>query len=398
MEAVGSRLGARPLALLLWILAAGLVGWTAARGFEGPDRRLDARPIVLAGHAWLSGESPYVSETYSRLWQAELHGPRPDAFVFAYPPNAALVLAPLALGGVSLGLVLLDVLNVACFALALFFCMRLAGDGVSPEWRSAARAGALALCASCGALSGTLLIGQTSLWVLAAVLWLWWSGPSAVPRALDVFAVALLAMKPSLTLPVLCFLAVLRPLPVVFAAALSLVTCVVVALWTDGGALPAEWLRALASYSATPANQPALLASAQHLFTGLPAPSLPAFGALMGAFLGFTARKAPRDSLDEPWLAVLALALACSPAHEYDLVLAAPLAAFLVRARPAAWPWYVAGVVAVARPAALARITARLGLGEAGELERLISALATVLLAGGTLVHVVSKTPWLRVP
>jgi hypothetical protein len=389
------------LTAALWVLAACAVAWCVARGLAGPDRRLDARPLVLAGCAWLDRESPYEPEVYSRLWQQELHAPRPEAFVFAYPPSTALVLAPLALPGLPAGLVLLDGLNLVALAIALWLCARLGGDAASREWRGAARAAALALAASTGALSGTLLIGQTSLWALAALLWLWRVGAADELRVSSVLAIAVVAMKPSLTLPLLGFLAMQRPWAVAWAAALSLAICAVVAAVTSGVALPAEWLRALAAYAAAPVNGPALLASAQHLFVRM-APDLPAWplvllGAAAALPVGWIARGLrDRDALDEHWATAVALSLACSPAHGYDLVLAAPLAALLLRVRPAAWPWYAFGVIAVARPAALGRAAAALGGGDASELERMVSALGAAVLAAGTGIQMLRGTPLLR--
>jgi hypothetical protein len=385
-------LSQRALALLtaaLWVVAACAVAWCVARGFSGADRRLDARALVLAGRAWLQRESPYEPEAYSRLWEQELHTPRPDAFVFAYPPSTAFVLVPLALPGVPRGLALLDTLNLVALALALVLCARLGGDAAPREWRGAARAAALALGASCGALSGTLLIGQTSLWALAGLLWLWRSSAADELHASTVLAIAVVALKPSLTLPLLCFLAVLRPWAVAWAAALSLAICAIVAAASSGAALPAEWLCAAAAYAATPVNGPAELASAQHLLawlgSGLPSWPLALLGAAAAAAVGWSARGLrERDALDEHWAAAVALAVACSAAHGYDLVLAAPLAALLLRVRPAAWSWYPVGVLAIARAAALARAAAAIGGGDVLELERLVSALGAALLAVGT--------------
>jgi hypothetical protein len=397
-------LSQRALALLtaaLWVVAACTVAWCVARGASGADRRLDARALVLAGQAWLQRESPYDAEAYSRLWEQELQSPRPDAFVFAYPPSTALVLAPLALPGVAAGLGLLDALNLIALAFALVLCARLGGDPAPREWRGAARAAALALAASCGAISGTLLIGQTSLWALAALLWLWRSSAADELRTSTVLAIAVVAMKPSLTLPLLCFLAVLRPWTVAWAAALSLAVCAIVAAATSDAALPIEWLRAVAAYAATPANAPAELASAQHLMARL-GPAVPGWplvlaGALAAAAVGWSARgMRERDALDEHWIAAVALSLACSPAHGYDLVLAAPLAALLLRVRPGAWPWYGLGVLAVARPSALGRAAAVLGGGDPLELERWASALGVALLAIGACSGLVLGIRYLR--
>ena len=389
------------LGVALWALAACVIAWTVWRGFEGANRRLDARPLILGGHAWLLGESPYLPETYSRLWEQAFRVPRPDAFVFAYPPSAALLLVPLAFPGVQVGLLLLDLLNLVSLALSLLLCARLGADPADAHWRGPRPAVAVALAAACGSLSGTLLVGQTSLWALVAILWVWRAAGGSALWAVNAFAVSVAAMKPSLTLPLLCFVAVLRPRLVGVAAALSVMVCIAVAMATDGGAIVREWLSAIAGYAATSANAPLELASAQNLLARL-APQLPAWplailGGLAGAFVGWDARRATdAASLDEHWVAAVALAAACSPAHGYDLVLAAPLAALLPRIRPAAWPWYGLGVLAVGRPELFARVASALSGGDVASLERLTSAIGTVLLAAGASAHVALRRQLLR--
>ncbi len=382
-----------------WAVAGSAVALTVWRGFNGASRRLDARPLILAGYAWVLGESPYANETYSRLWQQVFHSPRPESFVFAYPPSAALILAPLALRGVDVGLVLLDLLNLVSLSLALFLCARLGGESAAAPSRGPRRAVALALTCACGSLSGTLLLGQTSLWVLSAVLWLWLCTDTSRLRIAEVFAVSVAAMKPSLTLPLLCFLAVLHPRLVAAAAAFSIAVCAVVAASTGGPAVFAEWLQAVVAYSAASANAPVELASAQRLFDGL-APGIPAWplaalGGLGGGLIGWDARRRSCARADGHWIAAVALAAACSPAHAYDLVLGAPLAALLPRIRPVAWAWYGLGVLAVARPAPLAGLAASLAGADATALEGLISAIGTVLLAAGAGAHLMLRRPLL---
>jgi len=144
---------------------------------------------------------------------------------------------------------------------------------------------------------------------------------------------------------------------------------------------------------------PVELASAQNLVARL-APALPSFvlgalGGALGALVGWDARRRESAGLgDEHWIAALALALACSPAHGYDLVLAAPLAALLPRVRRSAWPWYGLGLLAVARPAVLARVAGLAGLG-APQLEGLVSALGTAALALGAGAHLALRRPLL---
>jgi len=395
-----AQAGTKRLGAAIWSLAAAAVAWTVWRGFIGANRRLDARPLVLAGWAWLHGQSPYSAETYSRLWEQLFHSPRPDAFVFAYPPSSALVLVPLALPGIDGGLLLLDLLNLVSLSVGLILCARLGGGPPPVDWRGPRCAAALALAAACGSLSAALLIGQSSLWALVAVLCLWPSAGAPRLPIVEALAVAVAAMKPSLTLPLLCFFALLRPWLVAGAAGFSLAICAAVAAATGGPGVFGEWVRAVAAYSATPANAPLELASAAQL-VGRFAPGLAAWplamaGGLAGALVGWDARRTASDaSTDEHWVAAIALAAACSPAHGYDLVLAAPLAALLPRIRPAAWPWYALGVLAVARPAPLAHFVHAVSGAEATSLERLVSAIGTAILATGAVACVALRRPLL---
>jgi glycosyl transferase family 87 len=374
---------------LLWLAAVLAIGITIERGLVGENRHLDAKPLALAGHAWTRGLSPYVPEVFSSLWQEAFGAPRPEAFVFAYPPIAAAILAPLGVAGVDRGVALLDWLNLLSLGVALFLCARLGAPGKS--WRDPVFPLALCLACSVGALSATLLLGQSSLWILCAIVWLWIADENPRPRASTVLAVAVAAMKPSLSLPVLCFLAVRRPLTVAWAFAVSLVVCVAVAAWTDGIAVLAEWLRSLSSYSAIPANAPIELASAQQLVArGLPQLSLwwlTAAGALAGAWLGWSSRRAGAF-VEDHWLAVIALALAVAAAHPYDMVLAAPLAALVFRVVARDRLLYAIAVLAIARPAIYAKLGSTIAQVDPTPAVLLVSGIAVALLAAGILFRI----------
>jgi len=370
--------------------------WTISRGFVGTTRRLDARAIVLGGNCWAHGLSPYVPDEYSRAWQTAYHSPRPDEFVFAYPPTLAILVVPLNSFGLDIGLDLFDALNVTALGAVLFACLWLMRDVHAGPWHQPRFALSVGLAAAVGALSGTLLVGQTGLLPLAAILGLWIL-PRERWRALRVACVVIATMKPSLTLIVLCFLAVTDPVLIALSAVTVCVLCVPVAMVSGGFSMPGDWLRALRSYAATPANAPQELASGQYLFARLwpagLAAILTAVGALGGVLLGIRDRVGRKqDAVPaanvESLLSLLALSAACLPLHSYDMILIAPLAAVVpfVRIRSL---WFPAGVLLVARPAVVARLLEAAGIRFENP-DAMIMSGGTALLAIGMLACIAS--------
>ncbi len=378
------------IAACAWVLAACVLAWVVSRGFVGPARRLDARAVLLGGICWSQGISPYVADAYANAWQLVFHGPRPDEFVFAYPPTSALLLVPLGWLGADAGLSAIDGLNLASLGLVLAGCIMLVRNYGDGPWRRARLGVGLALAAAVGPISGTLLLGQTGLWALTGMVGLWVLPRGRFPAA-RVMCVIVATTKPTVALPVLCFVAVTEPALMAVAVLASLAVCAPVLLTSGGLAVPGQWLEALRTYASTPANTPLELASAQHLLfrfvPAVPPAVLTVLGALVGVLVGLRARKyrSPEHAL-EHWLLLVAVSAACLPLHTYDLILIVPLAVAIPFAKGSSRFWFPIGVLLAARPSALAGLLARFGM-PFEHAAPAVAAVGTAVIAAGACFH-----------
>lgn len=338
---------------MLWLAVLLAGAYTIKRGFAPEVRHLDARSLYLGGACWSGGRSPYVADNLDQAWQARFGTARPSSMVFAYPPTIAALLVPIGLLPVKLGLAAIDVLNVlALLASLVLLVPALRRERAQP--RSEPRfALAVLLALAVGAISGTLALGQSGFWVLAAILGLWalpLSGAS-LPAAVLIFACS---FKPSISLPFLAYSAVTRPRAVGLAALFGVPVVAALAL-TSGGSLLGEWMLALRTYAMQTDNGPLFLASGQHLVALLlphvPAPALALAAAALGAAVGWSARvsRSDRPSLDD-LLLLSASVVAFSSIHGYDLVIAVPLAAAIPFVRPGMRLWYLPLVALLMRP------------------------------------------------
>jgi hypothetical protein len=258
-------------------------------------------------------------------------------------------------------------------------------------WREPQAALGLLFAAAVGPISSTLLLGQTGLLSLAAVL-----GLCSLParfRALRIACVVVASTKPTLTLPVLCFLALTEPALVAIAAAVAVVLCTPVWLASGGVGVVGEWLSALKLYATIPSNAPIDLSSAHHLLARF-APSVPAalltVAAMVGGLLlGYRARVRATGLTLENLLLLLALSAAFLPLHEYDMVCVVPLAAMIPFARRSA-AWFPLGVLMTARPGLIARALGAAGL-QMDHANTFVSGSGAVLLVFGLCYLLISQ-------
>lgn len=346
---------------LLWGALVLIVGYALLRGLSGENRWLDARPVYLGGYCWAHGLSPYVSATYSAAWADVYDVARPDVMVFAYPPSIAVLLVPLGLLPVQVALWAMDGLNVMLLGVCFASLHRLLRPYATRE-RDPRVPLALLAAASVGAVSATMVLGQTGFWVLAAILVLW-NLPLGRPQWSATLLLALCSFKPTVGLPFLMYFLVLRPVDLVRAGVITLPVVLGVA-WISGGmSVLGEWLAAMSEYSAVGPNLPSALASGHRVIDAL-APWFPRALLLLvpagaGLSLGLRERTSQRDTPSlESLLVLCAFVVGFAPIHDYDLVVALPLAAALPFV-PRTWLWWSLPAVAIlARPNIPAKILA----------------------------------------
>ncbi|KZS63475.1 MAG: glycosyltransferase 87 family protein [Mycobacterium pseudokansasii] len=86
---VGSRLGRASLWCLLWLVAAGALGYVAWRLFGRIPYRIDIDIYQMGAQAWLDGRPLYTGDV-------KFHTPIGLDLPFTYPPLAAVVFSPFA--------------------------------------------------------------------------------------------------------------------------------------------------------------------------------------------------------------------------------------------------------------------------------------------------------------
>jgi Glycosyltransferase family 87 len=392
---------AKGLRGVVWVIAALTVSVVVYRGLVPPGH-VDSKPLVLAGLCWLQGLSPYRLDQYDAVWREALREQRPPPFVFAYPPTAALLVIPLAAFGLQAGELMLDVLNLVALVVVLVACITLMSRqlGQSPADTRIALATLLGT-ALIGAISHTLVLGQTGLVILAATAALWVLPKTSCWRGTRVFCVVLLTMKPTLTLPVLSFLLVVDTRTVLLASAAAvLVTLVPTALSGSGAGIVVEWMRSLNDYGSTEANQPAALVGLNHLLSrmgyALPYGVLSACGSLGGLLIGL--RSSKRNSsvmtLDD-LVACLVLTLAFERLHGYDTVLGTPIAFSLAAMRRRWLVWCAPAVVLLGRPNPLANCLSWLlpGTVALNNLEMSVASVALLVAVAVAFVRSTEASP-----
>ena len=355
-----TREGARRLAFLFFIASLTWALWSGFRASEVRD--LDGRALYVAGRCWLERVSPYDAAEFARVWEHSLGERHRAAFVFAYPPTAVVLAAPLALLPWPAARYLLAVANLLALAASLAACATLLRRwlGVTPrDPRLWAGLGAACLV---GAVAGTLQLGQTGLLALAGALVGFLVADRGSPW-LFAGAVMLATVKPQVT--AFALLAILVAAGVSrFAAAVALSGIVAVVGLAAAGVLlhPGQLVEALASYREVGANTgqqlAGLTALTSSLSVDLNAGWLAAAGLVAFAALLWVGLREPfgRGGVSACALACLSFSASVTflPSHGYDYVaFLLPLAAW--PSFPMPWTLVLApALIAAARPNPLA--------------------------------------------
>jgi hypothetical protein len=328
----------------VFFLLTGVVG----KGREGEAYAMhDFLYFYAAGRMWLDGASPYLYADYVRHAVGSIPLPPEQVSAqltsaWAYPPTSATPLAVLGLTSFDTARLIFCVVNaLSLLIIALIFvhAAAYAPNVRHSRWRTGVLALVATLTIGSPFASHNMWMGQSSLFVVAALSATWWllqRGPGAGRgTALAAAAAALATIKPPLAILYLFQVTMLeRRVGLVVAGALFCCLLILPAVVASGplGALR-EWLQAMAEYSLTTQAQPdfhhsfgirSIFASA-----GLDVPNMAplALAVMIPAWLGRGFTPLDRFAL------CLSASLLFIHAHDYSLVAVAPLvAALLIRA------------------------------------------------------------------
>lgn len=305
---------------MLALVAFGVVGvGRDGRGLEASN--IDMGFFHSAGRAWQSGVSPYKFE---HLDAARESGARINETGFAYPPQIAAFCVGLALLPVPAAKVLTWFINIAAVAALALGCIAMLRQYGSYPW---GRWLLPALIVGNPFSAHVMWMGQSTLVVAASVLWAW----IAIRRGYPWIGGALLAVasiKPQFAMfPLLWLLLERRFLPVLISGAAMAILALPAIIVSGPISVVAEWLGAVTLYQ----HQAFAALGNPHVFglrnlayvLGWHAPSL-AWIAIVATTVLWRYRDRFLDV--EIFCLLLALPLLFIYAHDYDIVILAPLA------------------------------------------------------------------------
>jgi len=307
----------------LGLVSFGLAGVGRPAGFLGSN--LDVRYSYAAAKCWSRGVSPYDAEVFQEVVRE--HGLGRKLSDFAYPPHSAPLGFLLAVSTITVGKVLMSLLNLACVACLAITAVR--------TYRSR--------CRDPGPLRAT------DLWLAAIVVGnpftahvLWTGNPSLIAVTSLVVGwtlarrerwlvggvlLGLATWKPQLALLPMIWLVLERRGRALAAAAVTGVLCVLIPLRVSNPIeLLSGWIDAIGRYETADVNYLGFeyvlgLRSFVSAF-GPVVPDLTILAVIGGCLLWFFRHRLPsRD-----WLGLLVgLELVLIYAHDYDLVVLVPL-------------------------------------------------------------------------
>lgn len=340
---------------------------TVLRGFAptGPARHLDGQIMFIAGHCLARGSSPYDLAVFSALWSEHFGAPRWESMFFPYPVTMFPFVYPLSFFDWETARTVIDTANLvalgAIFWTIVIWARERSAD--QPRWLVWA---ALALAASCGAVSGVLTTGQSSLVAMAGVSWAAVLARKRERSLLLGVAVLVASIKPQMTLvPILAILAYSSRRQFV-TTVLTMFCGVFALLWITGWQAVPQFIDMLHAYREVASNQGPQLVGAGFLASrmglSMPVWVAPLVSALTTALFLWIPWKtanplrAMRQARLSPGLndfTTSGIALCSSfwmPLHKYDLVISMlPLALIVFQPR-----WLIVlmlpGLLAIARP------------------------------------------------
>lgn len=238
----------------LWVLVSLLITVLVVRGAASSPLRIDAEVFYLAGQAVQRGISPYDITAWPALWREVYGTDHVPGRIFGYLPTfLPLVWLSSALDWPTVRL-LIDVGNAAMTGLIAWGLAGLLQHVAPalPEWR---RALAVALACTVGAVSATITLGQSSLLVMAGMVWLLRCGLERRSAWLFALCVVVVSIKPHLSLLpgllVVVFLASRRQVALGGAVVVAMVVGTLA--WLGTGVIP-EFLAMLRHYKTFPMN------------------------------------------------------------------------------------------------------------------------------------------------
>jgi hypothetical protein len=222
---------------------------------QSDARNVDAKYFYVAARCWATGRSPYERATYEAVFRSEFGSPPAAQFV-AYLPTLMLVTLIMAPFEWPVAANIFAWLNFAAAMLLFWACYRLVRESIGTRlqpvhwfW--------VVIAATIGGISGTILTGQTSVFVAAA-------GALALVGArlqrtwLTVVGLVVASAKPHVSGPIILCIALFEPRQrkaVLIAAVIAALVCGYAALVDSN--LISSYLGSVVTYKSLATNDPA---------------------------------------------------------------------------------------------------------------------------------------------
>jgi len=141
-------------------------------------KHIDGRYIYIAGTCWLTGQSPYNFDTFSRVWQKEMKNEKEvwqqqlkqGRGAFVYPPTMGVIAIPIALFSWDIAKYVLDFMNLLFLLLIAFFSGGIIKKTLNLTSYDGKIWAGMGLACLISAVQWTIFIGQTPLIALAGCL------------------------------------------------------------------------------------------------------------------------------------------------------------------------------------------------------------------------------------
>jgi hypothetical protein len=218
------------------------------------SKDIDARYFYVAAKCWAAGESPYDPATYQAMYRLQF-GRKPDAFFVAYLPTLMVVVLPMAPFDWPVAAKIFTLLNFSAAMVLFWACYRLVRESLGSPLRAKHWLW-VTIASTIGGISGTILTGQTSVFVAAACA-LALVGCRLQRPWMTAVGVVIASAKPHLSGPILLFIAASerpqRRAIVIAVTAAALICCYAALIDTN---IVRSYLESIATYNSLTANDP----------------------------------------------------------------------------------------------------------------------------------------------
>ncbi|MDY6992067.1 MAG: glycosyltransferase family 87 protein [Pseudomonadota bacterium] len=356
---------------LSFVFAVFMCAYVANKVFEAaqqkaPIRHIDSRTIYVSGLCWLTGQSPYNVETFTQMWNQQMHQQQfqpkisQGQVVFLYPPSLGIIAIPLALLSWETAQAVWDLINVlALIAMALFSALLL--RKLHLHWGKIGLGIGFSIWGQMSYILAVIVLGQTALLVTAATLaafyWAWqryfW---------LAALSIVIASIKPQISfLPIIYLLIITQSgffwlISIVLVMGTQLLLLITI-LDTNPGL---AFLRSLILYQAHSANTPLLLPGLHSIMAHMGIQpyimsALPIIGITLTILLALAYLKnQPQQSAYQHLLSMTLILTLCAvvmPIHHYDYTLFFVVMMLIVVVRPlSAWLALLPGLLLLAQP------------------------------------------------